>query len=151
ATEHCVTVYAKGKVVASHARKHTPGFTTLTAHMPQRHRQHQEWTPQRLLNWAEDIGPEVLCFIQHLLACRDHPEQAYRSGLGLLNLQRDYGSQRLNNACAHARKIHGYRLKHVRSILTSGKDLQPLEPEQAQTTEPLHEPHENIRGALSYQ
>ena len=151
ATEHCVTVYAKGKVVASHARKHTSGFTTLTVHMPQRHRQHKEWTPQRLLNWAEDIGPEVLCFIQHLLACRDHPEQAYRSGLGLLNLQRDYGSQRLNNACGHARKIHGYRLKHVRSILKSGKDQQLLGPEQASTTEPLHEPHENIRGAVSYQ
>jgi transposase len=151
ATEHCITVYAKGKAVASHARRHTSGFTTLTAHMPQRHQKHKEWTPQRLLNWAKDVGPEVLCFIQHLLVCRDHPEQAYRAGLGLLNLQRDYGSQRLNNACAHARKIHGYQLKHVRSILKSGKDQQPLEPEQASTTEALHEPHENIRGAVSYQ
>ena len=150
-TEHCITVYAKGKVVASHARKHTPGFTTLTAHMPERHRQHQAWTPQRLLNWAGDIGPEVLAFIQYLLESREHPEQAYRSGLGLLNLQRDYGSERLNNACAHARRIKGYRLKHVRSILKSGKDLQPLEPARQQTTEALHEPHENVRGAVCFQ
>ena len=151
ATEHCVTIYANGKVVASHARKHTRGFTTLAVHMPERHRHHQDWTPERLLNWANDIGQEVYCFIQSLLNSKEHPEQAYRASLGLLNLQREYGTERLNNACAHARNIGGYRLKNVRSILQSGKDLMPLEPQLKQTTGPLHDDHENIRGAICYQ
>ncbi|USE38019.1 hypothetical protein [Endozoicomonas sp. SCSIO W0465] len=71
--------------------------------------------------------------------------------MGLLNLQREYGTERLNNACAHARNIGGYRLKNVRSILQSGKDLMPLEPQLKQTTGPLHDDHENIRGAICYQ
>ena len=150
-TEHCVTIIAKGKTVASHARKQQSGFTTLSAHMPERHRKHQEWSPQRLLNWAQDLGPDVHWITQYLLESREHPEQAYRSCLGLLNLKRDYGSQRLNNACAHARHIQGYRLKNIRAILQSGKDLQPIESKTEQTTLAFHDDHENVRGADCFQ
>ncbi len=150
-TEHCVTLYCKGKTVATHARKFRTGFTTLGVHMPERHRKHQEWSPERLLEWAKDLGPDVHWVTQYLLTSREHPEQAYRSCLGLLNLKRDFGAERLNNACAHARQIKGYRLKNIRAILTSGKDLQVTEAEAEQTTLPLHEHHENVRGATSYQ
>lgn len=151
ATEHTVTVFCKGEVVACHPRKFTTGFTTQSAHMPERHSKHQEWTPERLLEWAKQLGLDVHWITQYLLNSREHPEQAYRSCLGLLNLKRDYGADRLNNACAHARKIKGYRLKNIRAILQSGKDKQPLQPEVKQTTLPLHDSHENVRGAASYQ
>ncbi|WP_448215045.1 IS21 family transposase [Endozoicomonas sp. 2B-B] len=151
ATEHTVTVFCKGEVVACHPRKFTTGFTTQSAHMPERHSKHQEWTPERLLEWAKQLGPDVHWITQYLLNSREHPEQAYRSCLGLLNLKRDYGADRLNNACAHARKIKGYRLKNIRAILQSGKDKQALQPEVKQTTLPLHDSHENVRGAASYQ
>lgn len=124
-----VTIIAKGKTVASHARKHTSGLTTLATHMPERHRKHQEWNPERLLNWAKELGPDVDWITQYMLESREHPEQAYRACLGLLNLKRDFGVERLNNACAHARHIKGYRLKNIRAILKSGKDLQPIEAE----------------------
>lgn len=149
-TEHCITIIAKGKTIASHALKHTAGFTTLAAHMPERHRKHQEWNPERLLNWAKELGPDVHWITQYMLESREHPEQAYRACLGLLNLKRDYGAERLNNACIHARHIKGYRLKNIRAILTSGKDLQPIEAEVKQTTLALHDNHENVRGADSF-
>lgn len=63
--------------------------------MPERHRHHQDWTPERLLNWANDIGQEVYCFIQSLLNSKEHPEQAYRASLGLLNL---HESMELNDS-----------------------------------------------------
>ncbi|MES9986058.1 MAG: IS21 family transposase [Candidatus Thiodiazotropha sp. 6PLUC6] len=151
ATDHCITVYAKGKVVASHARKQVTGFTTLAAHMPERHRRHREWTPERLQSWAKDVGPDALWFTQHLLNNRTHPEQAYRACLGLLNLKRDFGAERLNKACAHARHIKGYQLKHIRAILKSGKDQLALPDIEPGTTQPLHDHHENVRGALCYQ
>ncbi|MCL6272295.1 IS21 family transposase, partial [Sansalvadorimonas sp. 2012CJ34-2] len=67
----------------------------------------------------------------------------------LLNLQRDYGADRLNAACARARAIGGYRLKHIRSILQSGLDQMPLEPAK-QAALSLGD-HENIRGAQFFQ
>ena len=82
-----------------------------------------------------------------MLKSREHSEQAYRACLGLLNLKRDFGADRLNNACAHARHIKGYRLKNIRAILKSGKDLQPIEAKVKQTTLALHDDHENVRGA----
>ncbi|MTI12011.1 IS21 family transposase, partial [Sansalvadorimonas verongulae] len=149
-TEHCVEIRFKGKSVATHPRKYTRGFTTRAEHMPERHRHHQEWTPERLLNWAAKTGSDVLWMVQHLLDSREHPEQAYRSCLGLLNLQRDYGPGRLNAACARAREIGGYRLKHIRSILQSGLDQTPAIPAK-QATLPLHPDHENVRGAQNFQ
>lgn len=150
-TEHGITIYCKGKIVASHVRKFSGGFTTQAAHMPERHRKHQEWTPERLLSWSKDLGPDVHWLTEHMLTRREHPEQAYRACLGLLNLKRDYGADRLNNACAYARQIKGYRLKHVRTILKSGKDMRPTEAGGEQTTLPLHDRHENVRGATSFQ
>ena len=150
-TEHCVNISHRGKTVACHARKFQPGFTTQAAHMPERHRKHQAWTPQRLLDWSQSLSPDVYWMTHYLLTSREHPEQAYRACLGLLSLKREYGAERLNNACAHARQIKGYRLKHIRTILKSGKDKQAVIPACQQTTLPLHEHHENVRGATSFQ
>ncbi len=148
--EHSVHILFKGQPVASHVRKRTPGFTTLPEHMPKRHRKHQDWSPGRLMNWAQKLGPEVLWLTRKLLDGREHPEQAYRACLGLLNLDRDYGGQRLNAACGRARRTGGYRLANVREILRKGLDQLPLEPS---TDDPdrVTRSHENIRGARSYQ
>ena len=145
-------VLHKGKPVTSHPRKwgETGGFTTKVEHMPKRHRKQQQWTPGRLLNWAKDLGPQVLRFTRKLLDSKQHSEQAYRACLGLLNLERDYGAERLNAACDRAIKTGGHRVASVRSILQSGLDSVPLEQPQDSSTERVIISHENIRGAGFY-
>ena len=59
------------------------------------------------MNWAKDIGDEVLLWVKTVLNQREHPEQAYRVCLGLLNLSRSYPAERLNNACAIAKGVEG--------------------------------------------
>jgi len=147
ANERLISLYFHRRPVASHPRKQTPGMTTQPDHMPVRHRQHQQWTPGRLKNWAKDIGVDVLAWVSGQLARKAHPEQAYRVCLGLLNLSREYPPQRLNSACRLAVRQNLWRLKQVKSILQSNRDCLP---EQLDITTPLAQDHENIRGPKSF-
>ncbi|MFU8766014.1 MAG: Mu transposase domain-containing protein, partial [Haliea sp.] len=112
-----ISVYFRGRQVASHPRRHRPGTTTEAAHMPTRHRKQQQWTPGRLKQWAHDLGPEVLAWVSAQLAARAHPEQAYRVCLGLLSLSREYPAQRLDAACRIANHQGLTRLKQIKSLL----------------------------------
>ncbi len=143
ASDTLVTLYFRQQQVASHPRKHHPGTTTEATHMPERHQKHQQWTPERLKNWARDIGPEVLIWVSGQLAARAHPEQAYRLCLGLLNLSREYPTQRLDAACKIANREGLNRLKQIKSILKSNRDQLP---EQLPLQVELPQDHDNIRG-----
>lgn len=112
-----------------------------------RHRKHMKWTPGRLKNWARDIGPEVLRWVSRQLDIKDHPEQAYRVCLGLLNLSREYPAQRLDSACRITNQEGLLRLKQIQSILRSNRDRLTESPGTA--TE-LPQDHENIRGPQTY-
>jgi transposase len=143
AGEHLISVYFRQRQVAAHARAYRPGTTTESGHMPKRHRKHQQWTPGRLKNWAKAIGPEVLDWVSTQLETKDHPEQAYRLCLGLLNLSREYPAQRLDAACGIANREGLRRLKQISSILRSHRDQLP---EQLTLETGLPQNHENIRG-----
>lgn len=94
------------------------------------------------------IGPDTRQWVDAQLVLKDHPEQAYRICLGLLNLSRDYPSCRLNAACRLANAEGLMRLKQIKSILKSNRDqLQ----EQLDLTSNLPQSHENVRGADSFQ
>jgi len=87
-------------------------------------------------------------WVQRQLNSKHHPEQAYRACLGLLNLSRNYPEERLNKACAIANKQGLYRVKQVKSILTSNLDKLPQSNEQETISIP--QDHENIRGPKDY-
>ena len=151
-SHHTVQILYKGKPVTSHVRQYAAGgFTTKPEHMPKRHQKQQQWTPGRLLRWAQKLGPDVLRFTRQLLDDKQHQEQAYRACLGLLNLEREYGQQRLNAACDRAIKTGGRRVDNVRSILKSGLDKVPIELPQESDSERVTRSHENIRGAGFFQ
>jgi hypothetical protein len=143
AGDQLITLYFKHRAIASHPRKHHPGMTTNPAHMPTRHRKHQQWTPGRLKNWASSIGPEVVHWVDNRLHEKAHPEQAYRLCLGLLNLSREYPACRLNKACALANREGLNRLKQIKTLLKCNRDQLP---EQLSLTPELPQDHENIRG-----
>lgn len=147
AGDKLITLYFREQSVACHPRSFRPGTTTEPAHMPKRHQKHQQWTPGRLKNWAHDIGPDVLMWVDTQLTTKDHPEQAYRVCLGLLNLSRQYPPQRLNAACRIANKAGLFRLKQIKSILVSNRDRLP---EQLSFDTELPQDHENIRGPRNF-
>lgn len=143
-----IELFFQNKRITSHVRKYQPGTTTLPEHMPVQHEKHHQWTAGRLMNWAKDLGHEVLLWVQALLKQKQHEQQAYRVCLGLLNLSKNYPAKRLNNACAIANQHQLYRLKHIKAILQSNQDQ--LISENNEQLLRLPQTHENIRGPKSF-
>jgi transposase len=99
-----VEIFSKNRRVASHKRSYAKGVAvTEPAPMPSSHRRHAAWTPSRIVHWAQKTGPSTAAFIEALLASRPHPEQGFRSALGVLRLGKRYGPERLELACTLAR------------------------------------------------
>jgi transposase len=146
-----VEIFHHGQRIAAHRRDDTPGrHTTIPAHMPKAHQHHLEWTPSRLTQWAATIGPQTAALVTAILADRPHPEQGYRSCLGLRRLARRHGPARLEAACARAVAVGARSYRHVDSILKHGLDRLP----GAEAPPPRLGPppvHEHLRGPAYYQ
>ncbi len=146
-----VEVYHRGQRVASHRRSFVGGrHTTDPAHMPKAHQKHLEWTPSRMIRWAGKVGPEAARLVETILSERPHPEQGYRSCLGILRLERRYGAERLEAACARALLAGARSYRHVDSILKHGLDRVPFVGGVTTKAKPPVE-HENIRGRRYYE
>jgi transposase len=115
-TATTIEVFHKTRRVASHARSHHRGsHTTVREHMPEAHREYAEWTPERLLAWAGKIGPETRTLIDGVMASRAHPQQAFRSCLGILRLAKTSGDTRLEAASRRALALGRSLLQEYRS------------------------------------
>ena len=149
-TATTVEIFSRGQRVFSHMRSFQRGFhTTVASHMPKSHQKHLEWTPSRFISWAETIGPETANLVRAIFAERRHPEQGYRSCLGILRLAKRYNPQRLEAAAARAVAVRAHSYRHIDSILKKGLDRLPL----SNASEPKRSPvvdHENLRGAQYY-
>jgi hypothetical protein len=114
--------------------------------MPAAHRAHKEWTPERLIQWGATIGPNTAAFVETMLQRHRHPEHGYRGCLGLLSLTKRYGAERLEVACGIAIDLNAIYYRHVREILTNGRDR--VEPVTATTW--VSPEHDNVRGPGYY-
>jgi transposase len=148
ATASAIEVYKGGRRVASHPREHgRRRYVTDPAHMPPSHRAHLEWTPSRLVSWASTVSPHAAALAEKMLASRPHPEHSYRACLGLMNLAKRYGNERLGAACQRALASGAISYTSVKSILAQNLDRAPL-PEASPAPAPAE--HENLRGAGYY-
>jgi transposase len=149
ATRTTVEIFRARDRVTSHARGYERGrHTTQSEHMPKSHQKHMEWTPTRIVSWAATIGPATAKLADAILVERPHPEQGYRSCLGILRLSKRYGQERLEAACARAMTAGGRSYRHVESILKHGLDrIAPTEETKSTQTSLAHE---NVRGRDYY-
>lgn len=148
-TATTVEVLHGGRRVASHQRSYRKGqFITDPKHLPPAHQKYLEWTPARLVRWAETVGPQTGRLVQVILADRPHPEQGFRSCLGIMRLSTRYTPERVEAAAARALHFGAHRYQSVKSILEKGLDRQPLVP--SPSAPPVRE-HANVRGAGYYQ
>jgi len=146
--EKTLECFAKGKRIAVHVRSTLMGrYSTQSSHLPKNHQAHLEWTPERLLRWAASIGEQTHKLVNVMLTCKPHPEMAYRSSLGLLNLVKRYSAQRVESACRMALEIGSPNRRSVASILAQELDKLPLAEDSTSFEIPVHE---NIRGAGYY-
>ena len=147
AADHTIVIYSRGERVASHPRSYLQGgHTTCPDHMPGNHRAMHDWSSERFISWAADIGPETHTVVTKMLQQRRYVEQNYRTVLGLLGLAKRYSEQRLNAACGRALRINSPTRTSVASILKSGLDQVNTVPQEELDLEP----HENIRGEDYY-
>ena len=102
---------------------------------------------ERLIHWGGEIGPSAGLFVTQLLQRFRHPEHGYRSCLGLFSLAKRYGPARLEAACALALELGAGQYRHVRDILSNGRDLVKRAPVEPEWVAPLHD---NVRGAAHY-
>jgi transposase len=153
ATEWTVEIFHQGIQVALHPRSAVPGrFSTQPEHMPANHRFVAEWSPERFLHWAQEIGPVTAQFVQAILFSRRHPEQAYRTCMGLLSLSRKHDHQAMETAARRMLDAHllTYRdLKAELEALAATASRSAHGPAALPETPPLPT-HENIRGKSYY-
>lgn len=149
ATGTTVEIFHRSKRVASHLRSpRRGGHTTCIEHMPKAHQKQQDWSPGRILTWAGKIGPHASSLCHAILQDRRHPEQGYRSCLGLIRLERRYEAARIEAACERAFAAGARSYQSVKAILESGLDRMPMPvapPPAARLA-----PHENLRGPDYY-
>jgi len=147
ATEKTVEIFYRRTRQASHRRSQAKGrYSTQNEHMPPAHQKYSDWSPERFLRWADEIGPHTGQLIAAILDARRHPQQAYRSCLGILGLAKRYTDARLEAACQRALLAGIRSYKGVRNILDN--KLDQLELEQSPAT-PLPT-HANVRGENYY-
>ena len=146
-TATTVEILFKRKRIASHRRLFGKGrFTTLSEHRPEAHKKHLEWTPSRIINWAKETGPNTAELVKYIMEIRPHPEQGFRSCLGIIRLGDRYSKNRLENAAKRALSIGSPSYRSVKSILEKGLDKVSLE--QKSNVSPIK--HPNIRGPHYY-
>jgi transposase len=140
-----VEIFHRGKLVAAHLRshrRHRP--STVPDHMPSSHRRYRDWTHERIRREAAAVGDDAAALIDLILRSRPHPEQGFRSCIGILRLKKSYGAERLDAACARALALGTRSYTSVASILKNRQERKSTE------AEPPSLFHENIRGPDYY-
>jgi hypothetical protein len=101
-----------------------------------------------MIRWAAETGADAALVAEKILASKAHPEQGFKSVLGLIRLGEKYGKDRLNIACRHAIKIGSPKYQTIQSILVRNIDKTLKDSENSAEKELPN--HDNIRGASYY-
>ena len=114
--------------------------------MPVSHRRHAEWSPSRILSWAARTGPATAGLADAIMQARPHPEQGYRSCLGLIRLADRYSTERVEAACAPPWPCGRCPTAPSSRSCVTASTANPSPPRRM-----THPTHPNLRGATYYQ
>jgi len=149
--DRAVSIFHDNIRIVLHKRdRRNNKYTTLRDHMPRKHRFDDKWNPEKLKWWAGNIGDETLQAVTHILETRAHPEQAYKSCIGILTQAAKHDHDIINMAC----RIACNRERINYGFIT--EEIKKLEKQYEQEAEhkqlsllPLI--HKNVRGEQYYQ
>lgn len=148
-TARAIEVLLKNRRIWTHTRSFKKyDYTTVAEHMPESHRKHLEWTPSRIISWAESIGTHTATVVTAIMENCRHPEQGYRGCLGIFRLGKRFGNDRVELACGRAIAFKAFRYRHIKNILERGLERHPVGETGPVNVEPIH--HANVRGGDYY-
>lgn len=98
----------------------------IAEHMPASHRRYGDWTPAKFREEAGRIGPMMSLLVEKIIENRPHPEQGYRSCLGIIGLEKRFGADRLEAAALRALEVQARNYPSIKSILEKGLDRVPV-------------------------
>jgi transposase len=152
ATALTVEIFHGGQRIFSHRRSYGPKGTPVTCedHRPQSHKDYGKWPPERLVAWANTMGPSVARVVEMTLAAYPRPEMGYRPVLGILRSAERHGAARFDAACARVLAVGGRtapRRKFIEAVLNKHLELAPIASTEA--VRPLGR-HDNVRGGAYY-
>lgn len=144
-TGETVEILHRGVRVASHVRSYEAGkATTLTEHRPKSHQKYLGRTPSRLIEEAQQTGPCTGQLVEAILGAKRHPEQGFRSCLGILRLAKTHPAERMEAAARRCLRARAYNYPSMDSILKNQLDRLPV---PGDPPAPTALEHDNIRGA----
>jgi transposase len=141
ATSTTIEVFVDGERIACHQRSYDKHlrYTTCDQHMPEHHKAVSGWSPQRFISWAATFGKDTQASITWLMEQRDHPEQAYKTCMGILRKGEGVGKAAMEALCRKALAEGVYTYKYFDLLFKRGDRDEELPPV-----------HENLRGAAYY-
>ncbi len=147
-TSYSVEVYDNYDRIAIHKRLQSPfKYTTDKEHLPPTHRFVAELEPDKFLTMADEIHKDVKLYLTKILAIKQHAESLLKMCMGVLDLSKRYGDERLTKACQLSLVFGIYNYRIVKKILESGLDIYEDEDFIKKFEMPQHD---NIRGSDYY-
>jgi len=150
-TQSAVEVYYYHDRIALHQRNPSMGvYTTNKTHLSSTHRDYSDWSPAYFKTLASKHGADVVACVEGLFIQCDYPEVAYKRAMGIIQLHRTYGSERLNNACNRALIADAVSYNRIKNMLANNLDKEELNLVTENSTQSHIPPHANIRGQKSF-
>lgn len=150
-TKDLIEVYFNQERIATHQRSLVKGsYITNTAHLSSTHKFYSDWNPEFFKRKAAAHGEHVLGCIEKILISFDYPELGYKRAMGVIQLHKAYGSERLNNACKRALDAQAVSYNHIKNILKNNMDRAPILFQDLEENKAHIPVHRNIRGASAY-
>lgn len=151
-TQRSVEIYYNHERIAIHQRNSSKGmYITNKDHLSSTHKAYSNWSPEYFSALAAKHGPEVLICIEKVVQGCEYPETAYKRAMGIIQLHRIYGSERLNSACKRALYVGTSSYRHIANILKNKLDQELLEVDSLKNSASHIPVHENLRGQQAYQ
>ena len=99
-----IEIFYQANRIASHRRLdgNSDRYQTNFEHMPKDHQEYHRWDANRFLEWGQSIGSHTEKAIKSILASYRVEQQAYRTCMAVLNIEKKYGADKLENACQRA-------------------------------------------------
>lgn len=145
ATDSAVAIHEDWRHVVTHLRALKPGTRrTLRDHMPPQARAFFERDRQWCVKQAREVGVQCTQLIEQLLG--DRIAERLRAAQAVLALGKRYGNARLEAACQRALAHDSVHYRTVKTILSTGADMQPMSEPQ---TPPAYARSRFVRSAAS--
>jgi len=149
-TRSIVEVYYNNERIAIHPRSSARGnYITNKDHLSSTHQAYNGWSPEYFTSLALKQGKNVEALVKGIFTNGDYPEINYKRAMGVIQLQKSYGSQRLDRACKRAVDADIFSYQRLKNILKNGIDL--IEPDPELHSTQSHIPsHDNTHDPSNY-